>query len=504
MAERAPDAVALVCGGEHLSYAEARRRAEGLAGYLAALGVGPDAPVGICVERSPAMPLAVLATLAAGGAYVPLDPAYPADRLAFMLADAEARVLVTAPALLDALPAELSRETAVVLLEAGRQGFDVAPAAPAAAAAGAGGSPDHLVYVIYTSGTTGRPKGIALPQRTLVNLMRWQAAAEIGGRRSLGFASFSFDVFCEELFGALSTGGTLCLAPEAARRDPAELERLVAEERIEEAILPVVVLQQLAEQCAGRAAALASLAWVTTTGEAMQLTPAVARLFARLRESGGGPSLHNFYGPAEAHVVTAHTLAGEPGAWPMYPPIGRPVANARIHLLDRNGQPVPIGVPGELHIGGLCLARGYAHQPHLTAARFVPDPFAEAPGERLYRTGDLARRRVDGTLEFLGRIDHQVKIRGFRIEPGEIEAALARHPAVREAVVLARDDAAARQAAGGLRGGGAGDRRRSRPTSCAPSSVRSLPDYMVPCGLRAAGRAAAHPQRQGGPPRALA
>ncbi len=428
-AERTPGALALVFGEERLTYAEVWRRATPLAGRLRELGVGPDVPVAISAERSMELLIAILAVLGVGGTVVPLDPAHPAERLELMLEDSGAAVLLRSKDLKDLNDLKDFKDEKL----SGGLSFE------SLRSFGSFLLPDHLGYIIFTSGTTGRPKGIALSQRALVNMVRWHRAAYGGGRRVLGFSSFSFDVFFQELLTALASGGSLHLLSEEARRDAEAMARFIEEERIEEAVVAVVVLQQIAEAVEERPERLASLRWVTTVGEAMKITPAVVRLLEALPQA----RLRNFYGPAETHGITALTLDGPPSTWPAGPPIGRPIANTQTHLLDRfdqSGEPVPAIVPGDLHIGGSALARGYAGRPDLTAERFVPDPFAMAPGGRLYRTGDLARCRPDGVIEFLGRIDHQVKIRGIRIEPAEIEAALVRHPAVLEAVVLVHDE----------------------------------------------------------------
>ncbi|HOT90215.1 MAG TPA: amino acid adenylation domain-containing protein [Anaerolineae bacterium] len=425
--QHVPDAIAAVFEGKTLAYSELNCRANALAWHLQALGIGPDKLVAICMERSLAMVIGVLGILKAGGAYVPLDPAYPPERLAFMLEDSQATVLITHDKVKNKLP---SYQGHIVNL-------DTLPLTPDNSTPAVAASSDNLAYIIYTSGSTGKPKGVAMPHGPLVNLMEWQNRNSTlsQGARTLQFSPLSFDVSCQELFATWNSGGTLVLIPEELRRDAPALWRFLAAARIERLFLPFIALQHLAE-AARDTATMPPLQEIITAGEQLQITQPIIALLRRLPAC----VLYNQYGPTESHVVTAHTLTGPPETWPPLPPIGRPITNARIHVLDADLRPVPPGEPGELHIGGDCLARGYLRHPALTAARFIPDPFSSTPGARLYKTGDLARVGASGDIEFLGRIDHQVKVRGFRIELGEIEVALAQHPAIQEAAVVVRED----------------------------------------------------------------
>ncbi|HEV8580076.1 MAG TPA: non-ribosomal peptide synthase/polyketide synthase [Thermoanaerobaculia bacterium] len=434
-AARTPGAVAVTDGADSLTYGELMARARRLARRLRELGVGPDVPVGLFLERSLDMAVALLGVLEAGGAYLSLDPTYPAERLRLMLEDAEVPVLVTHAPLAGAVPEGTARIVRVDELE----GEDEPLLPPA------GVMPEHLAYVIYTSGSTGRPKGVAMTHSAISAMLLWQlrtSAAE--ARRTLQFTSLSFDVSFQEIFSTWWAGSTLVLVADEVRRDPVALTRWMAEQRVERLFLPFVALQQVAMAAIeDRDPGIfpASLREVMSAGEQLHVTPQVAALFSRLP----GAVLHNHYGPSETHAATWLSLAGDPACWPERPAIGLPVDHARVFLLDANLQPVPVGVTGEIWVGGAGLARGYQGRPDLTAERFLPDPFDWAegwrPGDRLYRTGDLARRRADGVLEFLGRRDSQVKIRGHRIELFEVETALARHEAVQQAAVAVRGEA---------------------------------------------------------------
>ncbi len=436
---RSPDAVALIHNDVQVTYSALNRRANQLAHYLRSLGLGPDRAAALLMPRSLELVLAVLAVLKAGAAYVPIDPQYPPERIAFMLADAQSLVLLTRDAQ-QSLPERAGKPLRVAVADWPR--YAQSPQHNPDTAV----QPDNLAYVIYTSGSTGWPKGVAMPHRALVNLLSWQLRTTPlpGELRTLQFASPSFDVSFQELFSTWSSGGTLVLIDEEVRRDPPELLRLIIAQAVERMFAPFVALQQLAEAIAEQPQPPAQLRDLITAGEQLQITGPIA---AWMRN---GCLLHNQYGPSETHVVTAYTLPGTADQWPPLPPIGFPIANTQIYLLDAVLNPVPVGLPGELYVAGANLARGYLNRPDLTAERFIPNPFvpAKTPPEewgdaplRLYKTGDLARYRPDGSIEFLGRRDHQVKIRGFRIEPGEIEAVLSRHPAVAKAVVVAHADA---------------------------------------------------------------
>ncbi|WP_433259999.1 amino acid adenylation domain-containing protein [Actinosynnema sp. CS-041913] len=418
VAERAaahPDVIAVVSGDERLTYGELHAEAERVAGSLAALGVGVDDVVGICFDRGLAMITAILGVQYAGAAYLPLDPELPRDRLAFQTADAAARIVLTDDEHRDLAPGDCHL---IADLPAG-------PAIPCRA------RPGTAAYVIYTSGSTGRPKGVVTEHRALANRLRWMQDTYrlTSTDRVLQKTPYGFDVSVWELLWPLTAGATLVFARPGGHRDPEYLSGLIRRHGV--TVTHFVPPALSAFLAVADPAGCVSLRLVVCSGEALPVE--VVRRFTALVDA----RLDNLYGPTEAAIdVTWYPCAELPAA-AMAVPIGRPIDNIRIHLLDALGQPVGPGVVGELHIGGIGLARGYAGRPGLTAERFVPDPFG-APGGRLYRTGDLARWRPDGTVEFLGRADFQVKVRGFRIELGEIETVLAEHPLVRQAVVLTR------------------------------------------------------------------
>jgi amino acid adenylation domain-containing protein len=473
-ADLTPEAPALEMDGEVWSYRELGERADRLAALLQHRGVAVDDPVGICLERSLALPVAVLAALKAGGAYLPLDPAYPPDRLAVMVEEAGLKVVLAGRSALERLPEGwLPAGTRVIALDPQGEALDTAGLPPGRLAAGA--TADSLGYVLYTSGSTGRPKGVAMPHGALVNLIGWQLGGPRTerGLRTLQFTSLGFDPSFEEMFSTWGSGGILVLITEEERRDPNVLLDFLIERRIGRVFQPFVALQQLAEAARARQVFPSGLRDLVTAGEQLQITPAVVELFRRLPDC----RLFNQYGPTETHVTTAALLTGAPEGWPTLPSIGGPIANHRVYLLDPHGEPVPPDAPGELFVGGAGLARGYLRRPDLTAERLVPDPFAGKPGARLYRTGDLARHLPDGEIEFLGRADRQVKIRGYRVEPGEIEAVLAGHPAVREAAVVPHGEGGGRRLAAYvvLHAG-----QEASSDDLRAHLGQRLPDYMVP------------------------
>jgi amino acid adenylation domain-containing protein len=433
-AARTPDAVAVSCRGVELSYAELDRRSGTLAGRLRSHGVGPGVLAGICLYTGLDSVTAMLAVLKAGGAYVPLDPGYPRERLALMLADAAPRVVLTdsvrrrqLPDSIDAIAvdAEVEADEAQV----GARDVD-----------GRGFDPEDLAYVIYTSGSTGRPKGVMVPHQALTNLTSAFAArfSLAPGDRVLMVPSISFDASVGDIFPALTSGATLIVHPAAADLLGARLEGVLVSERITVLDLPAAPWQEWLAVLAAldRKPRLGRLRLVITGGESL---PAEAvREFRQL--TGDRVDVIAPYGPTEATVCTTlFHVRGDVDLAPDRVPLGRPLPNTRVYVLDRAGQPVPVGVVGEIHIAGAGLARGYLGQPELTAERFMEDPFDSRPGARLFRTGDLARHLPDGNLVFAGRVDEQLKLRGFRIEPGEVEAHLSNHPGVGAAAVAVRE-----------------------------------------------------------------
>jgi amino acid adenylation domain-containing protein len=475
-ARKTPDTVAVQYEDRSLTYAGLNHQANQLARHLRAQGVGAEHPVAICMERSTQMLVAVLAVLKAGAAYLPIDPNYPAERIQYMLEDAAPRILLTQQALLSSLP---GTRTCVIALDERLsllEGYSAEDNPPARI----GLVPQSLVYVIYTSGSTGKPKGTAMTHGSMVNLLQWQQRSlPLGrGQRVLQFAALSFDVAFQEMLSTLCAGGTLMLVDEWVRKDARALADFLHRRCIERLFVPPLMLQALAEYFSGGRDDLPQhLQDVIVAGEQLRISPEITRLFARIP----GCRLHNHYGPTETHVVTSLTLQGDPQQWPVIPSIGTPVSNTRIHLLNRFGQPVPVGVVGEIYICGDNVARGYLNRPELSAQRFIADPFSADRNARMYRTGDLGRWRDDGTLQYLGRNDSQVKIRGFRIELGEIEAQISRYEEVSEAVVVACEGP------GGVKHLAAYLTLHEQTSLDADwlraDLGRALPDYMVPSAI---------------------
>jgi amino acid adenylation domain-containing protein len=423
---RAPDAVAVVYGTERLTYAELNGRANQLAHHLRRLCVGRESLVGVCLERSVEAVVALLGVLKAGGAYVPLDPEYPRERLSYMLSDAGVKILLTQQSLLEVVPGGestllcLDRDADAIARESGENpgGFN---------------TPDNLAYVIYTSGSTGRPKGALLPHRGVVNCLHWmQEVHGLGARDSfLLKTSLSFDASVWELFWPLSAGSSVHIVPPGGEMDVAYLARYVAEQGVTTAFfVPPLLRAFLAEPGAGRCT---SLRHVVCGGEGLP-AETMGRFFATLPWAG----LHHCYGPTEASIASSGWECER--GWEGGVSMGLPAGNTQAYVLDGGLEPVPVGLVGELYVGGAGVGRGYLNRPDRTGERFVPDPFSGGVGSRLYRTGDLVRQDAEGRLEFAGRVDHQVKVRGFRIELGEIDAALAAHESVCETMVLARAD----------------------------------------------------------------
>jgi amino acid adenylation domain-containing protein len=400
-----------------LTYAQLNAKANQLAHYLRTLGVGPEVLVGLCVGRSLEMVVGLLGILKAGGAYVPLDPTYPKERLAFLVSDTRAPVLVTQRRLREALP---ENDAEVVCLDTAwhviSQQTEENPAHETTA--------ENLAYVIYTSGSTGQPKGVAIEHRSTASLLAWAQqrfeAAELAG--VLASTSICFDLSVFELFLPLGAGGTVILAENVL-----QLPRLPAAGKVTLVNTVPSAIAALVRE----GGIPASVRTVCLAGE-----PLSTALVAQVYQAAGVQRVYDLYGPSEDTTYSTCSLRSAQGP----ATIGRPIVNTQIYLLDRHLQPVPIGVPGEIHLGGDGLARGYLNQPALTAEKFIPDLFGSQPGACLYKTGDLARYLPDGNIEFLGRLDQQIKLRGFRIETGEIKIALEQHPAIREAVVLARED----------------------------------------------------------------
>ncbi|MFE1411267.1 amino acid adenylation domain-containing protein [Streptomyces sp. NPDC058746] len=461
---RTPGAPATVFRGERLSYAELDARAELLAGELCARGAGPERIVAVALHRSTEMVVSLLAVLKSGAAYLPVDPSLPADRIAYLLSDAEPVLLLADDAVAAALPAasDLPRLDPGAVRDGGATGAVRQVPLPA-----------HPAYVIYTSGSTGRPKAVVVEHSAIVNRLLWmQDRYRLGADdRVLQKTPFGFDVSVWEFFWPLITGAALVVAEPGGHKDPAYLSRVIQEEAVTTVHFVPSMLAAFAED--PQAGGCRSLRRVVCSGEALP-----EELKNRFLDVLDVP-LHNLYGPTEAAVDVTHWDCRREDAGPV--PIGRPIWNTSLYVLDPRGRPVPVGVAGELFLAGAGLARGYLRRPALTAERFPLDPFGP-PGSRMYRTGDLARHRADGSVEYLGRTDDQVKIHGFRIELGEIETALGRLPGVGRAAVVVREDVPGERRLVGyvVPEGGADPAPALDPEPMRAELARSLPEYMVP------------------------
>ncbi|UHA73547.1 non-ribosomal peptide synthase/polyketide synthase [Paenibacillus sp. 481] len=458
--ERTPDTTAVWFGAEQLTYAQLNAKANQLAAVLRSKGVTAEQPVGIMIERSIELVVAVLAVLKSSGTFVPIDPEYPDTRIRYMLDSSGAKLVLTEPQWFSVIPDEVDK-------------VDIHQASlftGASANVPNWNDPSHLLYIIYTSGTTGNPKGVMLEHRNMVNLLQFQfAGTSIPFPASiLQYASNSFDVCYQEMFSALLYGGCLHMINNEVRKDPQQLFACIKQHHIEVLYLPVAFLKFIFTEADWVEQFPSCVRHIITAGEQLVVTPQAEQCLQRLQIS-----LHNHYGPSETHVVTTFTMKPDEIVAGL-PPIGKPIANTSLYIVDDNFQMQPIGVSGELYVAGDCVGRGYWGRPDLTAEKFVDNPFV--PGERMYKTGDLARWLHDGNVEYVGRIDHQVKIRGFRIELGEVESQLLKLEAVQEAVVIARDDEAGQKQ---LCAYFVAERSLSA-SELRGALARELPGYMIP------------------------
>jgi amino acid adenylation domain-containing protein/non-ribosomal peptide synthase protein (TIGR01720 family) len=464
-AARVPDRTAVTDSNRQLTYRELNEQANRLARYLQSTGIGPDTIVGIYLNRSTDLIVALLAVLKAGGAYLPLDATSPIDRIVYMLADARVPVLLTEGTLVERLAAGLPQRLGnIMCLDRDANLWRHESSSNISSNV----SSDNLAYVIYTSGSTGQPKGVAVPHAGLMNLISWHQHeySVTPEDRGTQLAGLSFDASVWEIWPYLASGASLHLAPEDVRFDPSQLKQWLVDQEITLTFLPTPLAETVLREPWPAGTALRCL---LIGGDRLHRGPSRDIEF----------TVVNHYGPTENTVVTTCGLVEE-GA--VSPPIGGPVANTRVYVLDSAMEPVPTGVPGELYIGGVQLARGYLHRPDWTAERFVPDPFSDAIGARLYRTGDRVRWKSSGAIEFLGRMDQQVKIRGYRIELGEIDSVLAQHPSLKEAIVVAREDSPDRRLIAYVVPLSAGEGAASTfsVSELQQFLTTKLPDYMVP------------------------
>ena len=455
-----PAALAGDAGGDSLTYQDLNGRASQLARALRAAGVGPERVVAVFMDRSPSMLVALLGILKAGGAYLPIDPSCPPDRLTFMLADAQAPIVITEARLRSRLPQDAGRRVLSLDADWDAIGAESTAELPVTVPA------DGLAYVIYTSGSTGRPKGVQITHGGLLNLVHWHQRryAITADDRATQIANVAFDASVWEIWPYLTAGACICFPDARTAGEPAALWRWLADNRIAVTFLPTPLAEAMLREPLPDGLALRAL---LTGGD-------------RLTRGLSAPlpfELVNHYGPTENSVVATCATVEPASARDVPPPIGRPIDNVRAYVLDDSGQPVPVGVPGELYLAGGSLARGYLRRPDLTAERFVPNPFGGSSDSRLYRTGDLVRYLPDGNLQFLGRNDHQVKVRGYRLELGEIDAAIGAHPLVGQCVTVVVDDAGQKRLVSYVVPAAAGE----LSWDDVRASVRDrLPEYMIP------------------------
>ncbi len=428
-AKKTPDNIAVVFEKDKLTYNELNKRANQLAHYLQSKGVRQETLVPICIERSLEMIVGVLAILKTGGVYVPIDPEYPEERINYMIKDTSAPIILTDSQSRKRL--QLKQGIEVIEIDNDWSVIDKQSVTNPKVVLSA----DALLYIIYTSGSTGKPKGVKMPGRSLVNLLNWQQKQfKNKNRRVLQFASLNFDVSFQDIFSTICLGSSLYLIRAERRIDMVEVVKDIKQYGITHLFIPFIVLKNLAEHILPIYDDTFPLEEIIVAGEQLKLTEDIHALIKK-----SGIRLINQYGPTETHVVTSYTINADDELLTL-PPIGKPIDNCRLYILDNSEEPVPIGITGELYIGGVPVANGYLNQPELTAKKFITDKFSKQVGAKLYRTGDLARWMPDGNIEYLGRIDDQVKIRGYRIEPGEIEGVLQECDLVRQGVVLARED----------------------------------------------------------------
>ncbi len=426
------DEIALEFGNKTVTYKELNERSNRLANFLVSLGVKEDSFVGISIERSPEMIIGLLAIFKAGAAYLPLDKSYPKERIEYMINDSGINYIISKRSDKGQLP---QTDAGIIYIDEVSDNInEQSPDSPAVKP-----SPESAAYMIYTSGSTGKPKGVIMHNRALVNLLNWQLNGQKfeKGLTTLQFTTLSFDVAFQEILSTFISGGKLIVMSEEERKDLSKVLSIMIDKKVQRLFLPFIALQELAELYSYAREKKLSLREVMTAGEQLQNTAAIRAMFKDLKTA----VFTNQYGPTEAHVVTAYTLTGDPDKWLYSAPIGKPIFNTKIYILDSEFRPVPPGVTGELFIGGVQVARGYNRNEELTSEKFLPDPYAINDEDRIYRTGDLARYMPDGNIEFLGRADNQIKYRGYRIELGEIESVLNDFSKVSTSAVIIRDAA---------------------------------------------------------------